>query len=185
MTTRRWSGAGSTSPRPCFWKSAPTALADPSLFQGSAGQAAAPENRARSFARNNAGKCGGSRGMSVRFEPIIGRYMPSRSVRAQPSHLCRGGRRGHATAMPAHRRRRRAAIPRADERQAHHLRSSRDCVRQAHRVRHGRPRAARNRLAKIGSGKFSLVNMFFFCSYGFPGYALFRRSRWTMRSSEN
>ena len=37
----------------------------------------------------------------------------SRSVRPAAPHLCRGGGRGHAAAVPAHRRQRRPAIPRA------------------------------------------------------------------------
>ena len=40
----------------------------------------------------------GSGGMSAQFEPITGRYMHLDLFGRQASHLCRGGRRGHAAA---------------------------------------------------------------------------------------
>ena len=85
------------------------------LLQGSARQAA---------------RAIGGRGMSARFEPIIGRYMHL-DLFGRPHRIyVEEAGRGHAAALPAHRRQRRPAVSRADERSAHHGAPPR------HRLRH-------------------------------------------------
>ena len=85
-------------------------------------------------------RAAGARGMSAKFEPITGRYMHLDLFGRPHRHLCRGSGRGYAAAVPAHRRRRRPPIPRADERSARHARtiasSPSTCPGTANRRRH-------------------------------------------------
>ena len=55
--------------------------------------------------------------MSARIEPIIGRYLHlDYEGRHYRIYFESAGKQGHPAGLPAHRRRRRAAVSRADER---------------------------------------------------------------------
>ena len=70
------------------------------------------------------------RAMSPRLRTDHRPLSATRSARRAAPALCRGGGPGHSPALPAHRRLRRAAVSRADERRAHHRKFPR------HRLRH-------------------------------------------------